>query len=182
MDIDKLTTQTISEKIYIIRGVKVMLDVDLADLYGVETKRLNEQVKRNAKRFPKDFMFKLTKKEFEDLRSQNATFKLKARNYLPNVFTEQGVAMLSSVLNSDRAIQVNIAIMRAFVQLRQLIDTNKELALKIEHIEKELTRRLDNHQTAIKKIFEIIQDMKNIEIPKKRQIGFTENQDTGEQN
>lgn len=167
MDIEKLTTEIISEKIYIIRGLKVMLDVDLADLYGVETKRLNEQVKRNVKRFPKDFMFKLTKKEFEDLRSQNATFKLKARNYLPYVFTEQGVAMLSSVLNSDRAIKVNIAIMRTFVQLRQLIDSNKELGLKIEHMEKELTDRLDNHETAIKKIFEIIQDMKNIEIPKK---------------
>ena len=179
MEIEKITTEIISEKIYIIRDLKVMIDVDLANLYDVETKRLNEQVKRNISRFPDDFMFKLTKKEFEDLRSQNATFKLKARNYLPYVFTEQGVAMLSSVLNSERAIKINIAIMRTFIQLRQLIDTNKELALKIEQIEKHLIERLDDHEHAIKKIYDIIQDMKKIEIPKKRQIGFTKNNDNG---
>lgn len=181
MNIEKLTTETISEKIYIIRGLKVMLDIDLAELYEVKTKALNQAVKRNINRFPKDFMFQLTKNEFNNLRSQIVTSKdLSKHRYYPYAFTEQGVAMLSSVLNSERAIKVNIAIMRTFVQLRQLIDTNKELALKVEQIENYLTERLDNHEIAIKKIFEIIQDMKKIKIPKKRQIGFTETKDKTE--
>lgn len=120
-----LITETITEQIYLIRGRKVMLDRDLALLYGVPTYRLNEQVKRNNKRFPNDFMFKLNKEEYTVLRSQNAILKRGAHSkYLPHVFTEQGIAMLSGVLNSDRAIEVNIAIMRTFTKMRELLLTH----------------------------------------------------------
>ena len=115
--------------IFLIRGQKVMLDVNLARLYGVETRRLNEQVRRNVKRFPEDFIFRLSKKEFEILKSQIATSSWGGRRKLPLVFTEHGVAMLSSILNSDRAIQVNISIMRAFTQLRQLISDERQVIL-----------------------------------------------------
>src|SRR5215208_5210566 len=127
-----VSVQLIERRIYLIRGQKVMMDFDLAELYGVPTKRLNEQASRNKKRFPEDFMFQLTKEEAEALRSQSATSKTGrgGRRYLPYAFTEQGVAMLSSVLNSEQAIEVNIAIMRAFVRLRQLLETNEELNRK----------------------------------------------------
>lgn len=128
----------IQNMICFIRGEKVMLGQDLALLYGVKTKRLNEQVKRNIKRFPQDFMFQLTKVEYENLRSQFATSKegRGGRRYLPYVFTEQGVAMLSSVLNSERAISVNIEIMRTFVKIKQMISQHKDLWKKIEEMEK----------------------------------------------
>lgn len=123
-----LSIRLIERRIYLIRGLKVMIDEDLSELYGVPTKRLNEQVRRNRKRFPEDFMFQLTREEAEALRSQIATSKTGrgGRRSLPYVFTEQGVAMLSSILNSERAIEVNIAIMRAFVKLRQMLETNEE--------------------------------------------------------
>jgi hypothetical protein len=116
------STETIERRILLVRGQRVMLDSDLADLYGVSTKRLNEQVRRNIRRFPADFMFQLSSDEAAALRSQSATLEAgrgKYRKYLPYVFTEQGVAMLSSVLNSERAVQVNIEIMRAFVRLKE---------------------------------------------------------------
>jgi hypothetical protein len=116
--------EVIERKIFFIRGHKVMLDADLAELYGVTVKRLNEQVKRNLKRFPPDFMFQMTKQGWGH-----------HRKYLPYVFTEQGVAMLSSVLNSERAIEVNVHIMRAFVKLREMIASNKELARKLDALE-----------------------------------------------
>ena len=127
-----IPVQLIERRIYLIRGHKVLLDFDLADLYGVPTKRLNQQVTRNKKRFPEDFMFQLNQKEAEALRSQIVTSKIGrgGRRYLPYAFTEQGVAMLSSVLNSDQAIKVNIAIMRAFVRLRQMLETNADLNLR----------------------------------------------------
>jgi len=134
-----ISVEIIERKIYLIRGHKVMLDSDLAELYGIETKRLNEQVRRNLKRFPEDFMFQLTLAEAESLRSQIATLEKgrgEHRKYLPLVFTEQGVAMLSSVLNSERAVQVNIAIMRTFVKLRQMLASNAELARKLAAMEK----------------------------------------------
>src|SRR4030066_965266 len=119
--------EDISRRIHIIRGHRVMLDADLAKLYGVSTKRLNEAIRRNAARFPEDFMFQMNEEEAENLRSQFATSKSwGGRRDLPYVFTEQGVAMLSSVLNSEQAIQVNIAIMRAFVRMRQMLVSNKE--------------------------------------------------------
>ncbi|MCX5716076.1 MAG: ORF6N domain-containing protein [Candidatus Omnitrophica bacterium] len=149
---------------------------DLAKLYGVSTKRLNEQVKRNLKRFPEDFMFQLTREEFlmfqngtSSLRSQIATSKRGGRRYFPYVFTEQGVAMLSSILNSERAIQVNVAIMRAFVKLRQILSTHKELAHKLN----ELERKIEKHDTEIRAIFEAIRQLMEPPSKKKqRTIGF----------
>ena len=129
------SSATIERRILLLRGQRVMLDSDLADLYGVSTKRLNELVRRIIQRFPADFMFKLSPDEAAALRSQNATLEAgrgKYRKYLVYVFTEQGVAMLSSVLNSERAVQVNIEIMRAFVRLRELIATNRDLARRLD--------------------------------------------------
>lgn len=126
--------ERIASAIYLIRGEKVMLDFDLAELYGVPTKRINEQVKRNTRRFPEDFMFQLSDIEFDNLRSQIETSSWGGRRYSPYVFTEQGVAMLSSVLRSDRAADINVEIMRTFVHMRKLLATNEELARKIsEH-------------------------------------------------
>jgi hypothetical protein len=133
-----LTLKTIENLIYVIRKQKVMLDSDLAELYGVSTKVLNQAVKRNLDRFPKDFMFQITKTERESLRSQFVTFKnaIARRKYLPYVFTEQEIAMLSTVLNSDKAIKVNIAIMRAFVKMRTMLQMDESLIDKIENLEK----------------------------------------------
>ena len=130
--------EVIEGKIYIIRGHKVMLDSDLAELYEAETKVLLQAVKRNLERFPSDFMFQLNNQEVISLRSQFVTSKSSrgGRRYLPYVFTEQGVAMLSTVLKNDRAIKVNIAIMRAFVNLRGMLSTHKDLARKLEQMEK----------------------------------------------
>ncbi len=158
---------TIATKILIVRGKRVMLDSDLALLYGVQTKRLNEQVKRNKKRFPEDFMFQLTKEE--TLRLQNATSKRGGRRYSPYVFTQEGVAMLSSVLNSERAVQVNIAIMRAFVKLREVLLTHKGLAEKLE----ELERKYQLHEKDIQVIFEAIKKLlEPSPVPDKLKIGF----------
>ena len=160
--------EVIERKIYLIRGQKVMLDSDLAELYGVTTKRLNEQVRRNIKRFPSDFMLQLSPDEFESLRSQFATLKHGRghhRKYLPYAFTEQGVAMLSSVLNSERAIQVNIAIMRAFVKLREMLATHKDLARKLEEMEQK-------YDAQFKVVFDAIKELMRPPEPKKRKIGF----------
>ncbi|MDI6752097.1 MAG: ORF6N domain-containing protein [bacterium] len=161
--------ERIESKIFLIRGQKVMLDRDLAELYGVPTKRLNEQVKRNIKRFPEDFMFQLTKEEANSLRSHFATLeKGQHFKYLPYVFTEQGVAMLSTVLNSERAIQVNIAIMRAFVKLRQILSTHKELAHKLV----ELERKIEKHDTEIQAVFEAIRQLMTPPTKEMKKIGF----------
>jgi flagellar capping protein FliD len=149
------------------RGIKVMLDRDLADLYGVETKRLKEQVRRNIKRFPEDFMFRLTFKEESLLRSQFATLEGKGKHskYLSMAFTEQGVSMLSSVLKSDQAIQVNIEIMRTFSRLRQMLEGHKELQKKIEAMEAKYDRQF-------RVIFEAIKQMLKEDKKPKRKIGF----------
>ena len=144
---DILPIEKITSKIYIIRDTRIMLDRDLAELYGVETKALKQAVRRNLTRFPEDFMFDLTKEESRSLRSQNVTLKRGQHSkYLPFAFTEQGVAMLSSTLNSERAIEVNIAIMRAFVHLREIMATRRELARKLE----ELESRLGKHDEQFK--------------------------------
>jgi len=130
-----IETNTIQSLIYIIRGKRVMLDSDLASLYGVQTKRLNQSVKRNIKRFPNDFMFQLTKEEWQNLRSQFATFKSDSRKYLPYVFTEHGVTMLASVLNSDKAIEINIQVVRAFISLRQYILENNNLTKQLQQLQ-----------------------------------------------
>ncbi len=144
--------ENIVNQIYFIRGEKIMLDADLAVLYGIETKVLKQSIKRNSKRFPLDFMFELTKKEFENLRSQFVTSSWGGTRYLPMAFTEQGVAMLSGILNSERAIQVNIAIMRTFVQIRRLMDTNKELAKKIDALEQKYDEQFDSVFNAIREL------------------------------
>ncbi|MBC7837787.1 MAG: ORF6N domain-containing protein [Nitrospiraceae bacterium] len=161
-------TERVEQNILLIRGHRVMLDTDLAILYGVPTKRLNEQVRRNKKRFPSDFMFQLTPEEVERLRSQIATLKPgrgQHRKYSPYAFTEQGVAMLSSVLHSERAIQVNIAIMRAFVQLREMIGSNKTLARRLNELEKK-------YDSQFRVVFEAIRSLMAEPEPKVKRIGF----------
>ena len=151
----ELSVKEIGQRIYFIRGHRVMLDSDLAELYAVETKNLNKAVDRNPGRFPADFMFQLNEKEHESLRFQFGTLNKgrgKHRKYLPYVFTEQGVAMLSGVLHSERAIQVNVAIMRTFVQLRRILESNSELIKKLEQIERKLLR----HDHDFKFVFEAI--------------------------
>ena len=145
-----------------------MLDAHLAELYGVTTKRFNEQVKRNLKRFPPDFMFRLNEEEYQALRSQIATLKPgrgKHRKYLPYLFTEQGIAMLSGILNSDRAIQVNIAVMRAFVKLREMIASNKDFAKRFDELEKK-------YDAQFKIVFDAIRQLMSPPEKKKRKIGF----------
>jgi len=159
----------IEQNIFLIRGYKVMLSTHLAELYGVEVKRLIESVKRNKERFPSDFMIQLTDKEVTNLKSQFATSSWGgARRANPYAFTEQGVAMLSSVLRSRRAIQVNIAIMRAFVRLRQIIYTHKDLAHKLDLLE----RKIEKHDEEIHSIFEAIRQLMAPPEKPKRRIGF----------
>ncbi len=154
--------ERIASQIYSIRDQQVLLDSDLAELYGVPTGRLNEQVTRNRERFPKDFMFRLSSQELEILRSQFAISSWGGRRYAPRAFTEQGVAMLSSVLRSQRAVQVNIAIMRAFVRLRQVLAGNEELA-----------RRVAQHDREIAMLFEHVKALLDPpEPPRKHPIGF----------
>ena len=158
----------IEKAILLIRGQKVMLDADLAELYGVETRVLVQAVKRNLERFPEDFMFQLNKDDVDFLRSQIVTLK-KGRGqhskYLPYAFTEQGVAMLSSVLRSRRAIQVNIEIMRAFIGLRQMLASHVELARKLDALEKK-------YDAQFKQVFEAIRQLMTPPEPKRRPIGF----------
>jgi hypothetical protein len=158
---------SIERRIYFIRGQKVMIDTDLATLYRVPTKVFNQAVRRNMLRFPADFMFQLTSEETENLRSQIVTSSWGGRRYMPFVFTEQGVAMLSSVLKSDRAIQVNIAIMRAFVKLRELLATHRELAQRLQALE----RKFQRHDGQIREVFDAIRALLGSQ-PDKRPIGF----------
>jgi ORF6N domain len=160
---------SIETRIFMIRGQKVMVDSDLADLYRVATKVFNQAVRRNFKRFPKDFMFRLTAKEMKILRSQIVTSSWGGRRTLPYAFTEQGVAMLSSVLNSERAVQVNIAIMRAFVKLREILTTHRELAEKIA----ELENKYRQHDDKIQAVFDAIRELlEPPQVSPKRRIGF----------
>jgi len=165
---DLIPVEKITDKIFMIRGQKVMIDRDLAELYGVETKRLNEQVRRNISRFPEDFMFELTNQEVRNLRSQIATSSWGGARYIPIAFTEQGVAMLSSVLHSKRAIEVNIAIMRAFVKMRKVLATNKEFAEKLKIIEEKLAE----HDDQFKIVFEAIKQLLTEEEKPKKKIGL----------
>jgi hypothetical protein len=163
----------IASIIYFIRGEKVMLDMDLSMLYGVENKRLKEAIRRNFKRFPPDFMFELTSEEFENLKSQLASSSWGGTRYAPFAFTEQGVAMLSGVLNSDRAIAVNIVIMRTFVQMRKLLFSNIELTNRLNNLEYLIYDRLDEQDDEIKSIHNVLDDLmsENIQKPR-RPIGF----------
>ena len=159
-----ISAERIEGKILLIRGQKVMFDRDLAELYGVETRVLNQAVRRNIKRFPDDFMFQLTKEENNYLRSQFVTLKKRRgqhRKYLPYAFTEHGILMLSSVLNSEKAIQINIRIMRAFTKLRDVLATHKDLQKKIEE-----------HDKQIKYVFQILNRILTPPRPSRKKIGF----------
>jgi phage regulator Rha-like protein len=172
--LELIAAPAIEKRIFVIRGRQVMLDEDLADLYDVETKRLIEQVKRNFERFPKEFMFQLNKKESAALRSQIATSNKGrgGRRYAPYVFTEQGVAMLSSVLRSKRAIAVNIEIMRAFVELRRIASSYKALQERLDDLEKEMTGRLDQHDEQLEQIFKALHQLISPPSRPKRPVGF----------
>jgi hypothetical protein len=168
-DQDLIPTERIERAILVFRDHRVMLDADLAALYEVEVKALNQAVKRNVDRFPSDFMFQLTQEEAELLRSQSVTLKPgrgQHRKYLPYAFTEQGVAMLSSVLRSQRAVQVNIEIMRAFVRLRRLLATHADLARKLAELEKK-------YDTQVRVVFDAIRQLMTPPDPPKRRIGFS---------
>lgn len=167
----QITEQLIVDRVFIMRGLKVMLDKDLAAMYGVQTSALNQAVKRNSLRFPDDFMFQLSQKEFDSLISQFVISKNAGRGgirKLPYVFTEQGVAMLSSVLGSETAIQVNIQIIRVFTKMKQLLLDNKDLYLKIEKIENKLTA----HDEDIQNIFVILKKLLQPTPVKRKAIGF----------
>jgi len=173
------SVEQIESQIFLIRGQKVMLDGDLAALYGVETKRLNEQVRRNSERFPEDFMFQLTAEEFADLKSQFETSSLRSqiatsnnpagrggRRHLPYAFTEHGAIMAASVLNSPRAVEASVQVVRAFVQLRQMLASNAELSRKLATLEKK-------YDIKFKAVFDAINElMAPLETKKKRPIGF----------
>lgn len=163
--------EIIMNKIYYIRGQKVMLDSDLAELYGVETRRLNEQVARNADRFPEDFMFRLNENEFESLMSQFATSKRGGRRKLPYMFSEHGVLMLSSILNSKQAIQVNIQVMRIFTRIRQMFVDNTEIRLEIEKIKNKLDNQDKNMEIVFRYLDELLEKQEYPNPPRKR-IGF----------
>jgi len=177
MSIFNLTTpfsdEIVINRIYLIRGENVMLDNDLAELFGVETKRLNEQVKRNPDRFPEDFMFQLTEHEFVILKSQNATSRWGGRRKLPYAFTEHGVLMLSSVLNSDLAIKVNIQIMRVYSKIRNMLASNKDLLVKFEQLQSKFADH-DNKIMLLVKYFKQFEKKKQQELLQynRPRIGF----------
>ena len=157
--------ENITGLIYLIRGQKVMLDRDIAKLYGVETKRLKEQVKRNIKRFPEDFMFELSTREYENLRSHFATSTWGGTRYMPMAFTEHGILMISSVLKNDKAVQVNIQIMRAFMKMRQMIFDNAELRKQIDELRADTDGKF-------RIVFETLDQLLFIENKPKKKIGF----------
>ncbi|MBS1639760.1 MAG: ORF6N domain-containing protein [Bacteroidetes bacterium] len=174
-----MKVEKIHSKIYDIRGEKVMLDFDLAELYEVETKYLKRAVKSNLKRFPKDFMFELTREEF--LRCKFSTSKRGGTRYMPFAFTEHGVTMLAAVLNSDKAIEMNIAIIRAFIALRQLVLEQKDFMNQLQKLKEELHERINVHDSQLNQIYEALENMldeqidkktKELEWEKRERIGF----------
>ena len=169
-------TDRIAQSILILRGHRVILDSELAALYGVSTKRFNEQVRRNRGRFPADFMFQLTLEELAVLRSQIATLKGgrgQHRKYLPYAFTEHGAIMAATVLNSPRAVEMSAYVVRAFVHLRDLLSSNRELARRFAELEARLDKKLTQHDQAIAAILSAIRQLMNPPQPKRRPIGFT---------
>lgn len=163
-------TKRAGSKILVLRNQKVILDTDLAELYGVPVKRLNEQVKRNPQRFPPDFLFTLTSEEYQDLKSQNATSSSKhgGRRYLPNAFTEHGAIMAASVLNSKRAVEMSIFVVRAFVRMREALVVNQKVVSKLS----ELEERLDEHDDQIHDLVEAIRELMAPPPANNRRIGF----------
>ena len=167
---ERIPIEIIEKKIYLIRNQRVMLDSDIAELYGVTTKRFNEQVKRNIERFPEDFMFKLTDEEYKILRSQFATSNIihGGRRYTPYVFTEHGAIMAATILNSSKAVEMSIFVVRAFVKLREITSGNKELAQKLNELEK----KYEKHDKDIKAIIDAIRQLMTSPEKTKRKIGF----------
>ena len=166
---EAISAPALAGRIVVIRGQRVLLDLDLAELYEVETRRLNEQVKRNMGRFPIDFMFQLTSDEFENLKSQFATSSWGGRRKLPLAFTEHGAIMAASVLNSDRAVQMSVYVVRAFVQLRAVLLDHKALADKLANLE----RRVSHHDNSLAEVIEAIRALMVQPKPASRPIGFT---------
>ena len=162
---EKIKDEFIANQIITLRGKKVMIDSDLAKLYGVSTKRLNEQVKRNLKRFPEDFMFRISKEEKNQIILQ---FNLKFSSVLPMVFTEHGAVMLASIINSERAIETNIQIVRVFTNIRQMLFDNSELRYEIEKIKK----KVDNHSKNIELVFQYLDELLEKKVKPRRLIGF----------
>lgn len=167
---ERVPIEIIESKIYLIRNQRVMLDSDIAELYGVTTKRFNEQVKRNIERFPEDFMFKLTDEEYKILRSQFATSNIihGGRRYTPYVFTEHGAIMAATILNSSKAVEMSIFVVRAFVKLREITSGNKELAQKLNELEK----KYEKHDKDIKAIIDALRQLMTPPEKTKRKIGF----------
>jgi len=161
---------SVESRIFFLRHRRVILDADLAALYGVPVKRLNQQVKRNQERFPSDFMFQLTRKEHKILRLQIATSKKGSggRRYLPNVFTEHGAIMAATVLNSERAVQMSVFVVRAFVRLREVLATNRRLASKVDELEK----RMESHDDTIQDLIDAIRELMTPEEEPRERIGF----------
>ena len=175
----KVPDELVMSRIYVIRGIKVMLDRDLAELYGVETKVLKQSVKRNINRFPSDFMFEMSGKEFEEWRKEFATLgDKKGLRYAPFCFTEQGVAMLSSILNSDRAIMVNIQIIRIFTKMREMLETHKDILQKLDQLE----RKEIEQDEKIMLVFEYLKQLEQskqeeLDQSKRKRIGYKRNED-----
>lgn len=178
------TAERITRSIHTFRGQRVLLDAELATLYGVATKRLNEQVRRNSERFPPDFLFQLSAAEAETLRSQIATSKSTrrgGRRYLPYAFTEHGAIMAATVLNSPRAVEMSIFVVRAFVKLREFLVSNRELARRLDELEARIEKKLATHDEAIAAMLSAIRELMAPPPPKRRPIGFTaELRDKGE--
>lgn len=172
----QITDEKISSKIYLLRGKRVMMDFDLAELYGVETGHLKRQVRRNMSRFPEDFMFEITREEYDSLRRQFGILKRGEHSkYLPFAFTEQGVAMLSTVLNSEAAIQVSIQIIRVFTRMREFLSENKDVFLKLANYEKKFLKhdkKLSKHEKEIQIIFDALKRLLNPPIPPRKRIGY----------
>jgi phage regulator Rha-like protein len=171
-----VASEQVASRILVIRGEKVLLDADLAELYGISTGRFNEQVKRNLARFPADFMFQLTNQEVRNLRSQFATSSLPrawgGRRYAPFAFTEHGAIMAATILNTSRATEVSVYVVRAFVQLRGLLATHKELAQRLDQLEARIEKKLASHDQAIVGILNAIRELMKPPETKKRPIGF----------
>lgn len=178
MAINSLTDAVVLSKIYVIRDRKVMLDADLAELYEVKTQALNQQVRRNPSRFPSDFMFELTREEFDELKSGPGAASWGGRRKLPLAFTEHGVLMLSSVLRSEKAVEVNIQIVRIFARMRELLLEHQGLVLKVERIERELYDQAEDIETIYGYVTKLIEDPPEETEPERRRIGFKSDEES----
>ena len=183
MSVALVAAEVIAERIFIVRGQKVILDTDLAALYEVPTKQFNQAVKRNLAKFPADFMFALTAAEWEALRSQFVTLKNgrgQHRKYLPYVFTEHGAIMAATLLNSPRAVEVSVYVVRAFVQLREFLASNKDLARQLRVLEQRIEKKLTNHDQAIADVVATLKQLMSPANTTKRRIGFVIDEDQGD--